>query len=985
MKNNYFNLFTVVLLFFFSIYSNAQKKSNTNSSNKNQSEIEYSLTTENKKSLLETGYVRCLTVENEEALQKKYPNRYTNKQFENWLKPKISELKSKRLKAKNQKSTKIYNIPVVIHIIHNGDPINTIGNIVGENISDAQAASQIEIMNQDFRRMVGTPGGANSTGLAVDVEINFCLAAQDENGFPTTGIIRHNIAPYSNNVVDGSGGPDWETRNDVETMKANTQWDPTKYLNMWTFRPGGNDLNQGGLNGLLGYAQFPSNSGLVGLNNNGGAANTDGVVAGFDAFGSIAYNDGSFNMNNTYNLGRTMTHEVGHWLGLRHVWGDKQYDFQNGCDFDDYCDDTPNTETANYYCNVVNTCPEPPPAVYDMVENYMDYTNDACMDTFTQDQKDRMVVVMENSPRRKELINSIGCEAPIPSIYFNNSETTVIEGTSCGYKDIAISVSIAKAPSEDAIISFNYASGTATQGDDFSFQNSSVVFLAGQTDSKTLILRIYEDSFEEIDESITIGMSISTSGDAIITTTGNYTFTLNVIDDDTRNIGITTIFSEDFETYTDFSITNIGGWTMLDVDGNTTYGIDNNTSFPNQGYTGTFIVFNPSQTTPSTSPNWDPHSGNKGYYCFNATDIPNGTAKNDDYIFSPQINLNGTNSELKFWAKSITNQYGLERFNVLVSTTDTNITSFTRILPVSPVAGTNYEEAPINWTEFTYDLSSYDGEQIHIAYHVISEDAFAFMLDDISVKTLINLEVQTTINTPDQNALNSAGTIFANNNLNNNLVVDISNNDGKEYGCVDAFVSRAFDVNNPAVQQQASGVANYAMSKMFTITPETIHATGDVSLKFYFTELEISSWETATGNNRSSLTIYKDNGTTIEPVIGTLGLFDNAITLSADFATGLQGDYFFGSSTVLSVTKNEFNLFSVFPNPPTNELNIALSSSKDMKITVFDVLGREIYTTIFINNSSPFIRKIPITLVKGIYILKVESDDKIATKKIIIE
>ncbi|MFD0963446.1 GEVED domain-containing protein [Pseudofulvibacter geojedonensis] len=363
----------------------------------NQSQFE--LTEATKQNIEETGFARCLSVENQRILQQN-SKQYTNEQFEEWLAPHVAKIKADREAGRAQMA--VYNIPVVIHIIHNGDPVNTPGNATSENISDAQAASQINVMNQDYRKLAGSPGD----GPGVDVEINFCLAQQDANGNPTNGIIHHNITPYSNTatpaVVD-----DWETRADVETMKTNTQWDPTKYINFWSIKPGGAPLNAGGLQGLLGYAQFPDNTpGLGGLNPSGGAANTDGVVAGFSAFGTNAENDGSFILNATYNLGRTMTHEVGHWLGLRHVWGD------GDCSVDDFCADTPNSGAPNYNCTTNDSCTGAANPGNDPIENYMDYTNDACMDRFTQDQKDRMQAIMAQSPRRMELNSSIGCQAP---------------------------------------------------------------------------------------------------------------------------------------------------------------------------------------------------------------------------------------------------------------------------------------------------------------------------------------------------------------------------------------------------------------------------------------------------------------------------------------------------------------------------------------------------------------------------------------------
>src|SRR5690606_12090085 len=109
--------------------------------------------------------------------------------------PKIAKIKADRLAGKSVQA--VYNIPVIIHIVHNGDAVGT-----GENITDAQAISQINVMNEDFRRIAGTNGGANTTGLAVDCEINFCLAQTDPSGNPTTGVVRHNIVPYSNNVTN---------------------------------------------------------------------------------------------------------------------------------------------------------------------------------------------------------------------------------------------------------------------------------------------------------------------------------------------------------------------------------------------------------------------------------------------------------------------------------------------------------------------------------------------------------------------------------------------------------------------------------------------------------------------------------------------------------------------------------------------------------------------------------------------------------------
>lgn len=332
------------------------------------------------------GFVRCSFVEMDEDLQKNHPKEVMSKEaFEQWIAPKVAKYKADVASGKIKRD-EVFTIPVVIHVIHNGDAINTVDNATSENISYAQAVSQINVLNQDYRRMAGTPGAeVTGYGLGVDVQIQFCLASRDPNGFPTDGVDRVNLGQES-----------WSTSDIESTVKPETIWDPTKYLNMWSV----NFSNSS----LLGYAQFPTESGLDGLDESGmtSTANTDGVVSNYNAFGTIAEDDGSFILNTSYNLGRTMTHEVGHWLGLRHIWGD------GDCDADDYCEDTPNAEAANYSCaDEVTSCDS-----VDMTENYMDYTYDYCMNTFTEDQKARMVTVMTLSPRRASLATSNGCDAP---------------------------------------------------------------------------------------------------------------------------------------------------------------------------------------------------------------------------------------------------------------------------------------------------------------------------------------------------------------------------------------------------------------------------------------------------------------------------------------------------------------------------------------------------------------------------------------------
>lgn len=182
---------------------------------------------------------------------------------------------------------------------------------------------------------------------------------------------------------------------------------------------------------------------------------------------------------------------------------------------------------------------------------------------------------------------------------------------------------------------------------------------------------------------------------------------------------------EDFESYSDFA-TSFFPWILNDVDGTVTYGITD-VSFPNSGTAMSYIIFNPANTTPSMSGDTElqAHSGNKFAACF--ASIPSSGPTNNDWLITPTMAL-GQNSVLTFYGKSYTTDYGAERLKVLVSTTGTNITDFTEIS-----AGTI--SLPADWTLYTYSLSAYNSQNIHIAFQCVSNDAFIMMLDDILVST----------------------------------------------------------------------------------------------------------------------------------------------------------------------------------------------------------------------------------------------------------
>ncbi len=246
----------------------------------------------------------------------------------------------------------VLTIPVVVHVIY---------KTAQQNISDAQIQSQIDVLNKDFRKanadVASTPGVFQST--TADFELQFTLASVDRK--------------YSSKTS-------WGTRDDMKRASRGgvNAVDPTRKLNIWVCNIGG---------GILGYAQFP-----------GGNAATDGVVIGPQYFGtSDAAGSGSFYLSAPYDKGRTATHEIGHWVNLRHIWGDAR------CG-NDLVADTPTQQTSNGGCPAFPhvTCSNGPNG--DMFMNYMDYTNDACMFMFTNGQKTRARAIFASDGPRSTFV-----------------------------------------------------------------------------------------------------------------------------------------------------------------------------------------------------------------------------------------------------------------------------------------------------------------------------------------------------------------------------------------------------------------------------------------------------------------------------------------------------------------------------------------------------------------------------------------------------
>lgn len=312
-----------------------------------------------------TQVEKCATMQHEQDLQQQDPNRAAEMMT-------LDQNLQAYLAAHPYPTggRAVITIPVVVHVVW---------KTASQNISDGQIQSQITVLNQDFTR---TNTDASSTPAAflpqaANVGFNFCLATVDQSGNSTTGIERRQTTTTS-----------WTLNDNVKHYSTGglDAWDPHNYFNIWVCNLSG---------GVLGYAEFPTTS---------SASNTFGAVILYTCFGSQAiYPSGTY--NSFYNLGRTTTHEIGHCFNLFHIWGDDG----TSCSGTDGCADTPNQADETYGAPSgvqTDACATVSPGK--MYQNYMDYSDDVALNLFTNNQKTRMLFII-NSTQYSALQQSNRC------------------------------------------------------------------------------------------------------------------------------------------------------------------------------------------------------------------------------------------------------------------------------------------------------------------------------------------------------------------------------------------------------------------------------------------------------------------------------------------------------------------------------------------------------------------------------------------------
>ncbi len=540
-------------------------------------------------------------------------------------------------------------IPVVFHVIHEYGP---------ENISKAQIEDAIRILNEDFRKL--NPDTSDTRAIfkpyATDASIEFRLAKIDPNGNCTEGIERI----YSSLTNDAGNA-----------VKALSDWDNTKYMNIWVVKT---IASSGGTGTILGYSQFPGPS--------GGAAATDGIVIRHDCVGRI----GTQPTNPGFGeYGRTLTHEMGHSMGLFHT-------FQSGCNGGDQVNDTPPASTANYGCVITtNSCANFTSPyisdVPDMLENYMDYTNGTCQSMFSAGQKARMDNALSNY--RSNLYSA------------NNLAATGVDGngpTNC-------------APLADFIINkTSGCTGTAFSVTDLSYNgpisNWNWTFTGAATPNST----------------------IQNPTNVIWNTPGTYTISLTVSNANGSNT----------QTRTSYVVIS----PLQAVDPVPVFQGFESASLANDGW----VLDNGGNSTTWQRITSSKRSGAACFYIkhYNAT----GTSSGDiDAFYSKAYNFtNVTKPVITFYSAYAQRVTGVNDVLKMYISTDCGQSWQVKISKAgNSLAGgvamnaNSYVPAASDWFLQTYDLISFAGlPNIRFRFETVSKEGNNIYIDDINIKDLAN-------------------------------------------------------------------------------------------------------------------------------------------------------------------------------------------------------------------------------------------------------
>jgi len=787
---------------------------------------------------------KCHTVAYNQQLQEQYPDDIpTRAVFELYMKTERA-----KLNASGANRTTDFTIPVIFHVIHNGEAEGAT-----RNVSATYVDAQLEQLNIDFANLAGS-----SNPVAADTQIEFCAAVVDEDGnvLAEPGINRKHRNDY------GLTAPSWNTGYINGTIKPASQWDPELYCNIWVLDVSG---------GVLGYAQFPDagpNGNIPGMpTGSGGSANEDGVVILHSSVGSMAVPFGGG--NSAYDNGRTLTHEIGHWLGLRHIWGD------GGCGVDDHCSDTPESDASNYGCPNHTSCSSP-----DMVENYMDYTNDDCMDIFTADQRDRMQIIMGDtgnpSPRRAILNNSTVCSSS-PMVNFSTTSNSLAEGTNCPNQTVEIEVTLTQSISDPVTVTFEEdAASTATSGVDFNLLTTSITFPANATGSEFIYVDITQDAAIESSESAIINIASATGADI----GSGSTYTLVIGDDDIAP-GSTVSFDYINENFNGTA----AGWTMADggSPGNTWY----YTSNGSDNLDGTQFAFVDSDAA------------------------GNGSTSYEE-LFSPVVNTSGAITltlDFDQYFRKYTIGY-LESVNVDVY----DGTTWQNVYSQSGTGGSIGGWGSPNHQ--TIDISAYANSAMQLRFTYDAEYDWYWALDNVVVNGDNIVSVVTDVNVSSGFMEVDFGpneTVHFIDQDNGTVMMSLVNQSSHDFGCTQV------SVDNAGISSYTSGAAEShdITDKNFMVIPEFNNPSAPYDITLFYTLAEIDGWiaDNTQGSSIADLVMVKapsnvTTATSLEIAPTTAVAYENDYQFTASYSSGFSGFALGGPPLPLPVELMNFHVYS---------------------------------------------------------------------------
>jgi hypothetical protein len=753
------------------------------------------------------------------------------------------------------RSAAVVTIPVVVHVMHlPGTPVG-----VDENVSAATIQAGIQHLTEAYRKQTSSYNGVghNANISGVDVELEFCLAKQDPNGNPTSGINR--VATILSNLDRGS------TTSDA-ALKSLSYWNSTQYLNIWLVKSictgSGATLSCG----IAGYAYYAGAHGRP----------FDGVVNRASLFGSSRDNS------------KVHVHEVGHYFDLAHTFGDANtLNCTNGnclLDGDRVCDTPPDQTDASVACgSAQNSCssdaddtdPRNPYRLAglgnqdDNYENYMDYGFQACQNTFTAGQKIKMLAALNGI--RSSLLTSLGCTltstAALASFADNGgslNENAATQSIDCrGYVDVNVPLQLLNPSSSSVTVNISVGVGTASNMADFELLTPSVSIAAGATTANAT-LRIFNDKAIESAETVVLNIATATAGIAPF----NNTYTFSIVDNDIAPSGATpVVFSDDFSASS--------GWIS------SYFGVSPSNAFANKFTIGANGGVNGSACT-----------NGKSLYISNDNGASNAYSNSNDYpLIYRTINATGyTGLKAEF------------DYKVGGST----MSAFARVStrPGTSGAFTNYNIPNNNIscsTGFTFNLSTFNNSTFTFGYAFETNSGTSANNPSFTIDNLKILADATPISSTITSISEYLGpnSIVNFSNATGELLATIENLSNHDYGCTTVEIDRAGATTT-------SNAGKTFTTKTFKVTPTTNLATGSHRTTLYYTDAEVSAWTTATGAGVTAMGLFKSDGAIATATSVTDGTskstasFGTSTAFAATFSTGFSG-FGVANSTVLAV------------------------------------------------------------------------------------